>query len=155
MRVLLLHGLGFVLILRAEYAAALAAADRADALRSESEDLLLQVVASTVRGHVYMMQGRPRESRESFERALAAHGIKSSSIPCESFIADPQVTALAALSLQLTHLGLIGQARERLAAGLRASPPAGTTDGADGRDLVRRAVPNSSWRRGRRGKARG
>ena len=114
MRVRLLHGLGFVLILRAEYPAALAAAERADALRSESEDLLLQAVASTLRGHVYMMQGRPRESRESFERALAA--LESSRLdPVESFIADPQVTALAALSLQLTHLGLIGQAHQRIA----------------------------------------
>jgi tetratricopeptide (TPR) repeat protein len=114
MRVRLLHGLGFVLNLRAEYAAALATADRADALGAESADLLLQLVASTLRGHVYMMQGHPCESRESFERALAA--LESSRLdPVESFIADPQVTALAALSLQLTHLGLIGLARQRIA----------------------------------------
>jgi hypothetical protein len=35
--------------------------------------------------------------------------------PVESFIADPQVTALAALSLPLTHLGLIALARQRIA----------------------------------------
>ncbi len=113
MRVRLLHGLGFVLTLRAEYGEALATADRADALGAESEDQLLPLVASTLRGHVYMMQGRPRESLESFGRALAA--LESGQIDAvEGYIADPQVTALAALSLQLTHLGLVGQARQRV-----------------------------------------
>jgi tetratricopeptide (TPR) repeat protein len=113
MRVGLLHGLGFVLLLRAEYGEVLATADRADALGAESEDQLLQLVASTMRGHVYMMQGRPRESRESFGRALAA--LESGRLDAvEGSVADPQVTALAALSLQLTHLGLIGQARHRV-----------------------------------------
>ena len=94
-RVRLLHGLGFVLMLRADYPAALAAADRADALGAEFADPLPQVVASTLRGHIYMMQGRPRESRESFERALAA--MESNRLDSvEGFVADPQVTALAA-----------------------------------------------------------
>jgi DNA-binding winged helix-turn-helix (wHTH) protein/tetratricopeptide (TPR) repeat protein len=113
MRVRLLHGLGFVLMLRAEYGEALAIADRAAALGAESADELLQLVASTLQGHVYMMQGRPRESRDSFEHALAAMATRRlDSAP--AFIADPQVTALAALSLQLTHLGLIAQAQSSL-----------------------------------------
>ena len=56
------------------------------------------------------------------------------------------------LSLPLAHLGLIGQARDRLRAGVRASPPAGAADGTDGGDLVRRAAAGPSWRRGRRGR---
>jgi DNA-binding winged helix-turn-helix (wHTH) protein len=113
MRVRLLHGLGFVLILRAEYREALAIADHAATLGASSADDLLQLVASTLQGHVYMMLGRPRESRDSFEHALAAAASgRLDSVP--AFIADPQVTALAALSLQLTNLGLIAQARSRL-----------------------------------------
>jgi len=112
-RVRLLHGLGFVHIMRAEYSEALATADRAEVLGAESGDLLLQLVASTLRGHAYMMQGRPCESRESFGRALAA--LKSGRLDsADGFIADPQVTALAALSLQLTHLGLTGQAQHSM-----------------------------------------
>jgi DNA-binding winged helix-turn-helix (wHTH) protein/tetratricopeptide (TPR) repeat protein len=113
MRVRLLHGLGFVLTLRAKYAEALAIADHAATLGARSTDELLQLVACTLQGHVYMMQGRPRESRDSFERALAATASgRLDSLP--TFIADPQVTALAALSLQLTNLGLIAQAHRRL-----------------------------------------
>jgi len=113
MRVRLLHGLGFVLFLRADYSAALATADWADALGADSSDPLLQAVANILRGQVHMMQGHPRVSRESFERALAA--LETSRLdPVENFIADPQVTALTALSLQLTHLGPTGLAGKRI-----------------------------------------
>jgi tetratricopeptide (TPR) repeat protein len=63
-----------------------------------------------------MHRGRPHAARESLERALPL--ISSiNAAPEQSFIgfiADPQVTVLATLSLQLAHLGLIAQARERL-----------------------------------------
>jgi tetratricopeptide (TPR) repeat protein len=113
MRVRLVHGLGFVQILRAEYNEALATVDRAEALDADCAHQSLRVVAATLRGHVYMMQGRPQESRDSFERALVA--LESGGLdPAEVFIADPQVTSLAALSVQLTHIGLTAQARARM-----------------------------------------
>jgi DNA-binding winged helix-turn-helix (wHTH) protein/tetratricopeptide (TPR) repeat protein len=116
MRGLLLHGLGFLHNLRAEYGEGLATADRADALASQSADAFLTLAACTVRGQAYMQLGRPEASRESLERALPA--MESIDAASEQtfigFIADPQATSLAMLSLQLAHIGLISQARERL-----------------------------------------
>ena len=113
MRGLLLHGVGQLLNLRAEYAEALATADLADALAAESGDPLLELASSTARGQAYMMQGRPRAAREALERGLPA--IDSTSAVSERrFIADPRLTLLPLLSLQLANLGLVKQARERL-----------------------------------------
>jgi ATP/maltotriose-dependent transcriptional regulator MalT len=76
---------------------------------------LLTLAACTVRGHACMHLGRPDEARESLERALPA--MESVNAASEQtfigFIADPQVTLLAMLSFQLTHLGLIKETRER------------------------------------------
>lgn len=113
MRGLVLHGLGFLLNMRAEYKEALATADRADALASETDDPALRLAACTVQGQVHMLQGRPDAARETLERALPAAAVATAP-SAQTFIADPQVTVLATLSLQLAHLGLIRQARERL-----------------------------------------
>lgn len=116
MRGLLLHGFGFLLNLRAEYGEALAAADRADALGCDASDAYLALAACTARGQAYMHQGRPEAARESLERALPA--LEQANAASEQsfigFIADPQVTVLAVLSLQLAHVGSIRMARERL-----------------------------------------
>src|SRR4029453_133447 len=72
MRGLALHGLGFLLTVRGEFADALAAADRAEALASRIGDPFLPLAACTVRGHVYMHQGRPRAARDAPEHALPA-----------------------------------------------------------------------------------
>ena len=72
MRALLLHGFGFGLCLRAEYAEALAVAERAEALASSTNDSVLLLSVCTVRGDVHMLQGRPRAAREWIERGLAA-----------------------------------------------------------------------------------
>jgi DNA-binding winged helix-turn-helix (wHTH) protein/tetratricopeptide (TPR) repeat protein len=116
MRGLLLHGLGFLHNLRAEFDAGLATADRADALASQSADAFLTLAACTTRGQAYMQLGRPDASRESLERALPAlESINATSQQSFiGFIADPQATSLAMISLQLAHVGLISQARERL-----------------------------------------
>jgi DNA-binding winged helix-turn-helix (wHTH) protein/tetratricopeptide (TPR) repeat protein len=113
---LLLHGLGFLHNLRAEYDQGLAAADRADALASGGADAFLTLAACTARGQAYMQLGRPDESREALERALPVmESINAASKQTFiGFIADPQATSLAMLSLQLTHVGSISQARERL-----------------------------------------
>ncbi len=113
MRGLLLHGLGFVLCLRAEYDEALALAERAEALSTATGDPILLLSACTVQGEVNMLQGRPRAAREWSERGLA--GLASlDPAPREGFVADPQVTLLGLLGIQLLHLGLLGQARDRL-----------------------------------------
>ncbi len=116
MRGLLLHGLGFLLTLRAEYAEALATADRADALASGAGDAFLTIAACTVRGHASMMQGRPQAARESLQDALPAMASvnAASAQGFIGFIVDPQVTALAMLSFQLAQIGLVGETRARL-----------------------------------------
>ena len=113
MRGLVLHGLGFLLTVRGEFADALATADRAETLASRTGDPFLPLAACTVRGHVYMHQGRPGAARDVLERALPAIGGAETAFE-RRFIADPSVTLLAMLSLPLTHLGLVTQARERL-----------------------------------------
>jgi len=113
MRGLVLHGLGFLLSVRGEYADALATADRAEKLASEIGDPLLELVACTMYGHVAMVQGRPVEGREVAERALPAIETVASAFE-RRFIADPYVTLLAVLILHLVHVGLVKQAHERL-----------------------------------------
>ena len=114
LRGLLLHGFGFVLCLRAEYAEALAVAEqRADALSSATHDPVLLLAACTVQGEVQMLRGRPRSAREWVERGLAAK--ESLAAPSEqNFVADPQVTLLGLLAIQLLHLGWVETARARL-----------------------------------------
>jgi tetratricopeptide (TPR) repeat protein len=113
---LALHGLGFLLDLRAEYPAALAVAERAEALATRSDDPLLTLAACAVKGQALMMQGRHVAAREALERALPAFE-RASAVTERSFIGfivDPQVTVLAMLSLPLAQLGLFSEARERL-----------------------------------------
>ena len=116
MRGLLLHGLGFVLNVRAEYDEALLTAARAEALGEATGDALLVVAAGTVQGQAHMMQGRHDAARRSLERTLPviASLAEASETRLFGFIADPQVAARAVLSLPLVHLGLVQQARAHL-----------------------------------------
>lgn len=114
---LALHGLGFLHDLRAEYPEALAVAARARTLAAVQADPLLILAACTVQGQALMMQGHHDAARETLEQALplleqAQAGTEHDLI---GFIADPQATVLALLSLSLAQLGLFAQARERLA----------------------------------------
>jgi DNA-binding winged helix-turn-helix (wHTH) protein/tetratricopeptide (TPR) repeat protein len=113
MRRLLLHGFGFVLSQRAEYAEALAVAERAEALSSATNDPILVLTVCTVQGHAQMLQGQPRGARTCLERGLAL--LESLDAPAEQIsVADPQVLVLGLLGIQLLHLGLVEQARARL-----------------------------------------
>jgi len=113
MRRLLLHGFGFVLSQRAEYAEALAVAERAEALSSATNDPDLVLAVCTVQGHAQMLQGQPRGARIWLERGLAL--LESLGAPAEQIsVADPQVQLLGLLGIQLLHLGLVEQARARL-----------------------------------------
>lgn len=109
MRGRLLHGLGFMLCLRAEYAEALAVADRAEALASATNDPVLLSSACTVHGQVDQLQGRPSAARAWLERGLALP--EQPGAAPGGFVADPQVTLLGLLSIPLLHLGQVEQAR--------------------------------------------
>lgn len=109
----LLHSLGVTLVTRGEYDEALAMAQRSAALAPESADPALQVGVCFVQADVHMLQGRPREARAWFERGLEAIALLDDSAGA-MFLAEPQVTMLALLAVQLVHLGLIESARARL-----------------------------------------
>jgi DNA-binding winged helix-turn-helix (wHTH) protein len=109
-RGLLLHNFGFVLCLRAEYAEALAVADRARALASPTNEPILQLAASTVQADVLLLQGRPHAARTAIESVLPA--VESIDVGAEHKFA--QVTLLALLGIHLLHLGLVQQARARM-----------------------------------------
>jgi DNA-binding winged helix-turn-helix (wHTH) protein/tetratricopeptide (TPR) repeat protein len=111
LRTLLLHGFGFVLSQRAEYAEALAVAERAVALGAQTNDPVLELVACSVRGHAYMLQGRPRAARTWLERGLLLpDDPRSAGI----FVTDPRVLLLGLLGVQLLHLGELEASRARL-----------------------------------------
>ena len=113
MRGRLLHGFGFMLCLRADYAEALEVAQRAEALSSEMSDPVLVLAACIVHGEVHQLQGRSRAARAWIERGLAA-AEPLDVVPGETFVADPQVTLLGLLGIELLRLGLIEQARARM-----------------------------------------
>ena len=92
MRGRLLHGFGWMLCLRAEYAEALAVADRAEALGSTTNDPLLMSTACTVHGEVDQLQGRSRAARTWLERGLAL--AERLDVGPGEFLVDPQVALL-------------------------------------------------------------
>ena len=112
MRARLLHAYGFVLTLRAEYAEALAVADRAEALASTTNDPALLSTACTVHGQVDQLQGRPGAARNWLERGLDA--AQQLEVAQGEFLVDPQVTLLALLAVPLLDLGFVEQARTGL-----------------------------------------
>ena len=109
MRGRLLHGFGFMLCLRAEYAEALAVADRAEALGSTTNDPVLFSTACTVHGQVDQLQGRSRAARTWLERGLAL--VERLDVGPGEFLVDPQVALLGMLAVPLLHLGLVEDAR--------------------------------------------
>ncbi len=113
MRTRLLHGFGFVLTLRADYAEALAVAERAEALSSATNDPVLVLVTCTVHGYVDQLQGRSRAAGTWIERGLAA-AEPLELAPVEIFVADPQVTLLGLLGIYLLHSGFVEQGRAQL-----------------------------------------
>ncbi len=108
----LLHGFGFMLTLRAEYAEALAVADRAEALGSATNDPVLLSTACTVHGQVDQLQGRSRSARTWLERGLAL--AERLDVGPGEFLVDPQVALLGLLAVPLLHLGSVEQARASL-----------------------------------------
>jgi tetratricopeptide (TPR) repeat protein len=109
MRSPLLHGFGFMLTLRADYAEALAVADRAEALGSITNDPVLLSSACTVHGQVDQLQGRPRAARTWLERGLALS--ERLDVGPGEFLVDPQVALLGLLAIPLLYLGSVKHAR--------------------------------------------
>jgi len=107
----LLHGFGWMLGLRAEYSEALVVADRAEALGSATNDLVLLSTACTVHGEVDQLQGRSPTARTWLERGLAL--AERLDVGAGEFLVDPQVALLGLLVNPLVHLGLVQQARAR------------------------------------------
>ncbi len=106
----LLFRLGFMLCLRAEYDDAFALAERIEALAQKTDDPALLIAACTVQGEIQFMRGHPVVARQWFERGLAASDALGDAA-VGTFIADPRVTLLGQLAMQLLHLGLIERAR--------------------------------------------
>jgi DNA-binding winged helix-turn-helix (wHTH) protein/tetratricopeptide (TPR) repeat protein len=109
MRGRLLHGFGFMLTLRAEYAEALAVADRAESLGSATNDPVLLSTACTVHGQVDQLQGRSAAARVWLERGLTLS--ERLDVGPGEFLVDPQVALLGSLAVSLLHLGSVEQAR--------------------------------------------
>jgi len=109
MRGRLLHGFGFMLYIRGEYAEALAVADRAQSLGAATNDPALLSAACSLHGQVDHMQGRPRSAQTCLERGLAL--AEQLDVAPGEFLVDPQVAMAASLSIPLAHLGLVDQAR--------------------------------------------
>ncbi len=113
MRSRLLHGFGFVLSLRADYAEALAVAERAEAISSATNDPVLLLATCIVHGEVDQLQGRSRAAGTWIERGLAA-AEPLELAPVEIFVAHPQVTLLGLMAIHLLHSGFVEQGRARL-----------------------------------------
>jgi len=110
MRGRLLHGFGYLLGLRGDYALALEVAERAETLSCDANDQELLLAACIVRGEVHHLQGRTKTTRRWLERALAiAEPLDIGTN--EIFAADPQVMLHGMLAIELVRSGLIEQAR--------------------------------------------
>ncbi|WP_279577315.1 AAA family ATPase [Pseudomonas sp. LA21] len=109
----LLHGYGYLLSLRGEYARALAVAQRAEALSALANDPQLMLAACIVHSEVLHLQGRTQPARDWLERALAI--AESLDIGAgEVVAADPQVMLLGMLAIELLRGGLLEQARHSM-----------------------------------------
>jgi DNA-binding winged helix-turn-helix (wHTH) protein/tetratricopeptide (TPR) repeat protein len=110
MRARLLHGFGYLSSLRGNYVEALVVAKRAEALAAVSDDPELMLVACFLHGEAHHLQGRTQAARSWMERGLAiAETIDLATN--DVFAADPQVTLLGMLAIDLVRGGLLQQGR--------------------------------------------
>ena len=110
MRGRLLHGFGYLLSLRGDYAQALEVADRAEALSSGSDDPVLSLAACVLRAHAWHLQGRTQAARSQIERGLAiAEAVEL--VEHRGFMTDPLVTLLGMRAVEFVRSGLVQQCR--------------------------------------------
>jgi DNA-binding winged helix-turn-helix (wHTH) protein/tetratricopeptide (TPR) repeat protein len=110
MRGRLLHGFGYLSSLRGDYVEALAVAKRAEALAAVSDDPELMLVACFLHGETHHLQGRTQAARSWMERGLAIAETLDLA-KNDVFAADPQVTLLGMLAIDLVRCGLVQQGR--------------------------------------------
>jgi DNA-binding winged helix-turn-helix (wHTH) protein/tetratricopeptide (TPR) repeat protein len=110
MRARLLHGFGYVSSLRGDYVGALVVAKRAEALASVSDDQGLMLVACFLHGEAHHLQGRTQAARSWMERGLSIAETLDLGAN-DVFAADPQVTLLGMLAIDLVRCGLVQQGR--------------------------------------------
>jgi DNA-binding winged helix-turn-helix (wHTH) protein/tetratricopeptide (TPR) repeat protein len=110
MRARLLHGFGYLSSLRGDYVGALVVAKRAEALAAVSDDPELMLVACFLHGEAHHLQGRTQAARSWMERGLAIAETLDLATN-DVFAADPQVTLLGMLAIDLVRCGLVQQGR--------------------------------------------
>jgi hypothetical protein len=113
MRGRLLHGVGYLRILRGEFDHALEVATQAEALSADTQDPLLMLAACAARAEAHHLQGRTRDARAWIGRGLAIAETLDT-LGAESFTADPQVSLRGLLAIELVRSGLVGQARAQV-----------------------------------------
>jgi len=109
----LLHGFGYVLSLRGEYARALEVAERADALGAGAKDPTLTLAACFLHGEAHHLKGQTRAARSWIDRGLAVSQALDPGAD-EIFAADPQVTLLGMLAIELVRCGSLTQGRAHM-----------------------------------------
>ena len=110
MRGRLLHGFGYVSSLRGNYVEALVVAKRAEALAAVSDDPELMLVACFLHGETHHLQGRTEAARSWMGRGLGIAETLGLAVN-EVFAADPQVTLLGMMAIDLVRCGLVKQGR--------------------------------------------
>ena len=105
-----MHGFGYVSSLRGDYVEALVVAKRAEALAAVSDDPELMLVACFLHGEAHHLQGRTQAARSWMERGLAIAETLDFATN-NVFAADPQVTLLGMLAIDLVRCGLVQQGR--------------------------------------------
>jgi DNA-binding winged helix-turn-helix (wHTH) protein/tetratricopeptide (TPR) repeat protein len=116
MRALFLNALGVALIMRGEVGEASAVADRAAALSEARADQAAMASACVTHGLAQHLSGRPRIARQWFQRGLAAVQRLDERTSRTVFLIDPGVLTLGLFAVDLAHLGLVDQGRERMRA---------------------------------------
>jgi len=111
MRGHLLHGFGYLLALRAEYAQALKVAERAETLASGSNDPMLMLAACFLHAHVRHLRGEAQVARSWMDRGLAIAETLDLGTNQGWFAADPLVTLLGMRAIDLVRSGLVSQCR--------------------------------------------
>ena len=109
----LLHGFGYLLSLRGEYARALDVARRAEALSTGSDEPVLMLAACFLHAHVHHLQGQTPAARSWMERGLAIAETLDVAAG-QGFAADPQVTLLGMRAIELARSGAVRQCRAQV-----------------------------------------
>jgi DNA-binding winged helix-turn-helix (wHTH) protein/tetratricopeptide (TPR) repeat protein len=112
-RARLLHGFGYLLSLRGDYARALEVAERAQALADGSDDPVLMLAACFLRGETHHLQGGNDAARRWLGRGLAIAETLEGRAD-EVFAADPQVALRGMLAIELVRSGQVGEARTQV-----------------------------------------